>query len=377
MNSEGLRIGITIGLREEAESMWVNGIKQNAVYLAEALRHVPDVRSVRLVNTTAVRITAELPWDQERWPTVQFADAKDDLDILIELGGQIDFAQTEYIKQRGTRLVSYCCGFEYVIAMESVLFDRPLWGHNLFVNLRYDALWVIPQVADTSLHFFQTLRRCPAQVVPFVWDPVFLNERSQALPHAGEYRPRTGPRRLSVMEPNHDVVKFCLYPILIAEEAFRHSPEDIQFMHVTNAEHLATNSKEFVALMNQLSLVQQQKISFVKRFETPQFLSEMTDVVVSHQWGNPLNYFYLEVCWQGYPLVHNASLCPDLGYYYEGNDVQGGSEKLLWAMASHDASWQHYLRRQRQAIGRYLPGAVELTEGYRELLARLMQQPLS
>jgi hypothetical protein len=144
MPGKGLRIGITIGLRSPDESLWINGIKQNAVYLAEALRHVTAVASVQLVNTTDVPVTGALPWNSTRWPTVTFEDAKDSLDVLIELGGQVSAEQTAYIHQRGTRLVSYCCGVEYVNAMQSMLFDRPLWGDGLFINQHYDAVWVIP-----------------------------------------------------------------------------------------------------------------------------------------------------------------------------------------------------------------------------------------
>jgi hypothetical protein len=373
----GLRIGITIGLHQEAETLWNNGIKQNAVFLAEALKASSLVRSVQLVNTTAVRITAALPWDQQRWPTVTFEDAKDSLDVLIELGGQISAVQTDYLKQRGTRLVSYCCGFEYVHTMESILFGRPLWGYDLFVNQRYDDLWVIPQVAPISQHYFSTLRRRPATVVPFVWDPMFIEERSRTLADAGQYKPRPGPRRLSVMEQNLDVVKFCLYPILIAEEAYRKNPDAIAYLHVTNALRLAQESKEFVALMNQLDIVRNHKASFLGVFETPAFLSEMTDVVVSHQWENALNYFYLEVCWQGYPLVHNAHLCADLGYYYPGNDVQAGCARLLEVFEQHDATAEGYTARQRQLISRYLPADPAVAAGYEALLARLMATPLT
>lgn len=371
----GLRIGITIGLHQEAETLWNNGIKQNAVFLAETFKHSRLVASVRLVNTTAVRITAALPWDQRRWPTVAFEDAKDSLDVLIELGGQVSAEQTDYLKQRGTRLVSYCCGFEYVHTMESILFGRPLWGYDLFINQRYDDLWVIPQVAPISQHYFSTLRRRPATVVPFVWDPVFIEERSQALPDAGRYHPRHGPRRLSVMEQNLDVVKFCLYPILIAEEAYRRRPEAIAWLHVTNAMRLAQESKEFVALMNQLDIVRQHKASFLGVYETPAFLSEMSDVVISHQWENALNYFYLEVCWQGYPLVHNAHLCADLGYYYEGNDVEAGCARLLEVFDSHDEQAAGYAARQRELIKRYLPANAEVVSRYEALLLRLMATP--
>lgn len=372
----GLRVGITIGLHHEQETLWNNGIKQNAVFLAEALRHCPNVHSTVLVNTTAVPVTPALPWDLTRWPTTSFEAAKDELDVLIELGGQIDPAQTEYLKARGTRLVSYCCGFEYVHAMESVLFNKPMWGENLFINQRYDDIWMIPQVANISQSYFEVLRRHPAQTVPFIWSPVFLDERAKAVPEGGVYRPHAGPRRLSVMEPNINVVKFCLYPALIAELAYRERPDDIALLQVTNAEHIARNSLEFIGLMNQLDIVRQHKAVFLGRHETPVFLAENTDIVISHQWENPLNYFYLEVCWQGYPLVHNATLCTDLGYYYESNDAEAGARRVVEAIEGHDAQAAAYRARQRQTIGRYLPDDRQLVAAYSVLLDKLTRRPL-
>ncbi len=46
----GLRIGITIGLRDAAESLWINGIKQNALYLCKLFQHSPLRHRVTLVN---------------------------------------------------------------------------------------------------------------------------------------------------------------------------------------------------------------------------------------------------------------------------------------------------------------------------------------
>ncbi|MEO6920195.1 MAG: DUF2827 domain-containing protein [Collimonas sp.] len=375
-SSRNLRIGITIGLHQEGESLWTNGIKQNAVFLAEALKHCPSVQSVHLVNTTAIAITSALPWDQTRWPTVTFEQAKDNLDVLIELGGQISADQTTYLKTLGCRLISYCCGVEYINVLQSILFKRPMWGYDLFVNQRYDAIWMVPQVATSSQSYFETLRRRQALVAPFVWDPIFVNQRSADFPNHGEYRPQPGPKRLTVMEPNNDIVKFCMYPVFIAEEAYRQRPQEIQILQVTNADRLAHESKEFVAVMNQLDIVRQHKAVFLGRFDTPQFLSQMTDVVISHQIENALNYFYFDVCWQGYPLVHNAHMCSDLGYYYEGNSVQNGCRQLLDVLVSHDHGWQDYQARQRQVLERYLPGCRGVTAEYERLLTVLLEQPI-
>lgn len=376
VHMSGLQIGITIGLHHEAETLWNNGIKQNAAFLAEALRHCPRVASVVLVNTTQVPITPALPWDQARYPTRTFDAVKDNVDVLIELGGQIDAAQTAYLKQRGARLVSYCCGFEYVHAMESVLFSRPMGGRNLFVNQCYDDIWIIPQVDNISRSYFEVLRRRTARVVPFIWSPIFLEERARNLPNAGEYQPHEGAKRLSVMEPNINVVKFCLYPIFIAELAYRQRPDCVAILQVTNADQIATNSFEFIALMNQLDIVREHKAVFLGRHETPNFLANNTDIVVSHQLENPLNYFYLEVCWQGYALVHNAHLCADLGYYYKDNEVDEGARCLIDAIETHDAQASQYRERQRAQIARYLPDNHQLVSTYDTLLSELMARPV-
>ncbi|MCA8306694.1 DUF2827 domain-containing protein [Burkholderia seminalis] len=367
----GLRIGITIGLRAPDESLWINGIKQNALFLAKLLMASPHGYRVTLVNTTDVPLTDALPWNRNVYDTRTFADMKDALDVVIELGGQIDGEQTAYLKARGVKLVSYCCGVEYINAMESMLFGRRLWD-SLFINRGYDEVWAIPQIAPSSLPFLQSLRRCPGRVVPFVWDPMFLTDRTRSLPGHGEYRPRSeSGKRLTVMEPNQDVVKFCVYPMLIIDEAYRRDPDAICFTHVTNADRLAHDSPEFVMLMNYLDIVRAGKAAFVGRFDTPDFLATMTDIVVSHQWSNPLNYFYFDVCWQGYPLVHNASLAPDLGYYYPDNDVRRGADALLRALHTHDDDWEAYILRQRKILRRYTWEDSSLVAAYDELLLQL------
>jgi hypothetical protein len=161
----GLRIGITIGLREPNESMWINGIKQNALFLAKLLMRSGRRYQVTLVNTTDVPLTDALPWDRRVFATESFALAKDSVDVLIELGGQISVEQTVYLKSRGVKLVSYCCGVEYINVMESILFGRRLWD-ALFMNWGYDEVWAIPQIAPSSLPFLQSLRRAPDASYP-------------------------------------------------------------------------------------------------------------------------------------------------------------------------------------------------------------------
>ncbi|KAB0644809.1 DUF2827 domain-containing protein [Burkholderia latens] len=365
-----LRIGITIGLHHAGESLWVNGIKQNALYLMKLFKNSPLKHRVTLVNTTAVDIKSGIQWDTDQFPVRTFDDAKDALDVLIELGGQIDSLQTAYLQERGTKVVSYCCGPEYVQMSEAMIFGRRL-ADSIFINQHYDQVWVIPQVVETSAGFFSVLRRREVREVPFVWDPMCIDERTSNLPFGGEYRPTGRPKKLSIMEPNIDVLKFCLYPLLIAEAGYRKRGEKIDYVHVTNAEHLATQSPEFIGIAQYLDLVRDKKVSFVGRYDTPQFLAEHTDIVISNQWGLALNYFYFDVCWNGYALVHNANLCKEIGYFYPGNDVEAGCRQLTEAIDHHDDDWKGYLMRQREQIGRFLPDHPKQIEAYDDLLAGL------
>lgn len=366
-----LSIGITIGLSSASETLWNNGIKQNALYLARLLQNSPLGHRVTLFNTTHIDLSEGLAWDILAFPTRRFQDGCDGLDVLIELGGQISAEQTASIKAQGTKLVSYCCGPEYVQTIEAMIFSRPLYN-SIFINQHYDALWIIPQIWELNRGFLQTLRRSRLQKVPFVWHPMAIEAALQDHPGQGLYQPRSEPKRLTVIEPNIDVLKFCLYPILIAEQAFRQAPDAISFLHVANAERFVHEEREFAALMRQLDIVQAHKASFIGRVVTPHFLAEHSDIVISHQWGLPLNYFYLECCWLGYPLIHNAELIAELGYYYTGSEVEEGAALLVEALLQHDQGAEEYRARQRQQIWRFHADNPELAAAYDDLLFELL-----
>jgi hypothetical protein len=364
-----LRIGITIGLQSPGESLWVNGIKQNALALARLLKASGRGFQVVLLNTTDIPLTPDLGWDLSNPRTVPLNGFEEHLDVLIALGGALDQTTVDAWRARGTKVVAYKCGAEYVQSMQAVLFQRKMGGPPAYPQ-RYDALWQIPQVARTTAAFHAALHRTPSTVVPFIWDPEALEKSCEALPHLGLYQPGPHRKRLSVFEPNLDVVKYCLYPILAAELVYRRSPERIEFLSVLNADHIKDNP-EFLGIMGHLDIVQQKRAFFEGRHQTAWFLAHHTDVVISHQWDNPLNYLYLEVCWLGYPLVHNAELCKNLGYYYSGFDVDAAAARLQEAVEIHDAQAPRYLKEQRRRIQPFLATDPKNIAAYESLIDRL------
>lgn len=82
-----------------------------------------------------------------------------------------------------------------------MIFNRPLWK-DISINRDYDALWNIPQVAETTTQFLQTFRRAPPRTVPFVWDPFLIGATDALRPNGGAYRPQDGAKRLMSPTPS-------------------------------------------------------------------------------------------------------------------------------------------------------------------------------
>lgn len=369
-----LNIGITICLKEDNESVWVNGIKQNAIFLARMLMNSTKKYNVYIINTSHIEITNKLGWDIEKYKTVSFTEYKDKLDIIFILGGSLSKANVTYMQNNGCKVVSYKCGNDYVINMENVMFGRMDQSLSL---PQVDDIWSIPQLINTNQHYWRILHNVERVIeVPFVWHHMFLDQDIKQLQSKGKsvlYEPSTNKKRISVFEPNINVVKFSMYPILIMEELYRKHPELLETVKITNAKKIK-NSKQFISLMNHLSIVKEGKMTFENRYPIPWFLSEHTDIVLSHQWENPLNYAYLDALYMKYPLVHNAYMLKDSGYYYEGFNVIDGYEKIKYAIKYHDENIEEYTEKSEKVLWRYNADNPEITQKYDILIENLINK---
>jgi hypothetical protein len=73
----------------------------------------------------------------------------------------------------------------------------------------------------------------------------------------------------------------------------------------------------------------------------------------------------------GYPVLHNAPLCKDLGYYYENSDTVDGAKKLDYILSKHDENIDAYNERNDKVLMRYYADNMELVETYDKLIYNL------
>jgi hypothetical protein len=373
-------IGITVGLQSENESVWINGIKQNAIFLAKCLKAIGTHDVFILDTSDKVKDLNKVNWDPVEFPIKKYWDVWKDIDILITLGTSFPKENMEQFKLSGKnkKVIKYMCGNNYVIDMERSIFGD---GKSMIStwDLGADEVWYVPQQGYQNHYYYKTVFRCNAIPVPFVWDPMFLeldkNLRIKTGRNIPDYVTRpSSEKRISVFEPNLNTVKYSMIPILIVEESFRNGAvfDNIQ---IASGERLLKNDY-YKSMIKHLDLVNSKppKIKFTPRYPVNHYLAEATDIIISHQWENPLNYAYLDCLYFNFPLIHNADMIKDAGYYYPGFNIKKGSDLLTWVLENHDSNKDEYSSKNQELITRYTVKNQKIIENYDRLIKNLYKK---
>ena len=380
MGTENLKIGITLGLKSNTESIWTNGIKQNVLMLVHLLKNSKKKYDVCILNTFKVDFS-EKPKYLEDIDIHYFDDKFMDMDLIIVMGAQVFDSQLKQFRESGDnkKVISYKCGNNYVLTLEDILFKDNSSGGEYEQEI--DELWYIPQQDEVNRGYYRTLHRTNAIMVPFIWHQKFLHENIVAIQKgfkSGSYKKdwwyddEKEKKIIGIMEPNLNLVKFSLIPTMVVEECYRSEigKKFIDSLRITNSDKIKEN-KKFLSLIKTFDLYKDKKISGEKRYQTAYVLTQHIDILVCHQILNPLNYLYLDACYLGYPVLHNAYMCKDLGYYYEGSDTKEGSEKLSWILENHDKNIEKYNERNDKVLDRYHADNPKLISQYDKLIEGL------
>ena len=378
---KNLKIGITIGLKDNKESIWTNGIKQNILMLHRLLRNSKNNYEIKLLNTIKVDWSVKPDYLKDI-DICTFKDNYMDMDLLIVMGAQISNENIKNFKSNpNKKVIAYKCGNNYVITMENILFKESKPKESYQFDEEYDEVWYIPQQDEVNRGYFKTLYRTNAFIVPFIWHNQFLLEAVKSVETSfkngsfkKDYRYEIGKEKktIGVMEPNLNIVKFSLIPSMITEECYRGEigKKHIKSLMITNSEKI-TKHNEFMSMIRTFDLFKDKKISAESRYQTAYILTQFIDVLVCHQILNPLNYLYLDAVYLGYPVLHNAHMCKDLGYYYENSDTVDGAKQLEYILTEHDKNIDTYNERNDKVLMRYYADNPKLVKIYDKLIYNL------
>ena len=369
-----LKIGITIDLRV---SLFSNGINQNAIYLANLFSEMGHeavlIGPVEGENAHKSREELDLlGLDLNIMDWVDIENHK--WDVIVSLGITVDHRiwSKASAKNQDVKLVRYQCGNHFFLQTEMILFgghpDRQSKTTVPDRDPQSHQIWSIPQMENTNLDFYSYIDgdQRNATVVPFVWDPMVIESYIQRT-HFKEWEPGGDSRKIGIMEPNIGIMKHMIYP-MVACSRYLNDGNRLDAVHSYSTSKLSTN-KDLIRLVRMGNPDLLGKFKALGRFPTIKVLNDHVDAVLSWQMENALNYLYLDIAWLGWPIIHKAHLCPDIGYYYPHNDMQAATDQMKLAFEAHDAA---YKEEQRAKIKRYTYKNKQLHKDYQKLLDNLV-----
>jgi hypothetical protein len=359
------RIGITLLINN---SLFANGVNQNAIYLARVLKSCGYIVDLICGNEKTVNEVTEYEKEINVFNLEKSYNIRYNLIIQVGLTISKKMGSKWKEKNKDIKFVGYECGNHYLIQTERMLFDynrtNSTLGGRFEFDQKMDQIWSIPQMENTNYFFYKFYTgQDKVTVVPFIWDP-FVIEETFKIRNETEYKPRP-IKRCGVMEPNLSVMKNSIFPAVILERSQKNNPLDKVYLFGTE---LIKESKPYIDFIKSLNIYQDKKLTVEARFQTAKVLINHVDFVLSWQWENNLNYLWMDVAWMGYPIVHNGSMCQDIGYYYEGFNGDMAIEKIDEMINNHNNNHEDYLVKNRETIKRYTKENDKLISQYKELV---------
>lgn len=386
-----MNIAITSGFKQN-DTIWKNGIAQNVLMLYDVLNAIDIVDRVTLLN-----VKTEL--DQSKESYLDGYDfmvmnehnldyIRDTYDVLITLGAIPPHNWMDIFKQKDSnKIVFYKGGNTFVNQIEMIMYGQfkgwpavDLSSKNAIENYtNVDEVWMVPQQEFHNKDFYEIAYKTKSRVVPFVWSSKFIEDSAETFRMTGiepmfDYK-QFEKWTLVSFEPNMSVLKNMMPIINYTEHAYRimsdSQKNNFDSLIITNASGHKTN-KELIHSITHFDLFKDKKVFFDGRYPIVYVLAKFSHMVVSHQWGNALNYAYLDACYFGIPLVHNAHLCSDLGYYFEDWKLKDASNLILKVMDERRSDVT-YTERQRSILKRYTTQNQGMLDSYKELLLGLWE----
>lgn len=371
-----MRIGISI-VTHTGQSIWQNGLGQNVIFLAELFQRLDFVQSVVLIDVgDQYAMPPQVDTNAKALRILTIAQATDEVDVIIEMGGALDIQWLDLMRKRGRKVVYYCCGQPFVGLVEPAIFNKATHAPR---PDRCDEIWHLPKDAAFA-PMMRVLHRCDVHQVPFIWHPQFVERRAQEVAELTGLRygfdernvaaDRPPGLQVAIFEPNISVVKTSSIPMLVCDEAYRADPDSVRMMHVLNTLHMKDHAT-MLYFANSLNLVREHKSVFHGRHDIVGFMVQNADAVVAHQWQNEQNYSYLDALYGDYPLIHNSAWLNDAGYYYPGFDAKRGAAQLRYALAHHAAHLDDYRARSMRVFEAVDPFAQHNLDEYAARLLHL------
>jgi len=372
-----INLGLTVQINDKKDSFWVNGIKQNTVTLRDMFALCPNVGSAKLVNLGSLRDYTGTAWQEYEKDIIHFEDVLENLDLLITATVTPSEDMVDRLIEKGIPIVKHVMGNEAWAVEQHTIYESENQFNSYQKRRNYKATWISPHLFDQNKDFFEVITDSPSSIGPYIWTPRFIESHVKTFAEAGKYSESYKPngkkeKRVSVFEPNIGLEKTSFHPTITLEKFYKKRPDLLDFSSLFGANTIKDKNiyREWAVT---LEIAKNKKIFFESRYPIVWSLFEHTDIVLCHQINLSLNYVYFDAAWLGFPIVHNAWMIKDLGFYYSKWDSEKASNLLADVAENFDTKYHdEYLKKSRKIIKKYFWNNSKNIKKYADLLDNVL-----
>lgn len=271
------------------------------------------------------------------------------------------------------RVVQFHCGNHAYFNAEDVVFGR----HNvvrLLYNQWISETWVF-DMHKFAKHYYEHLTQRPCRVMPYMWSPALIDRyvvEKDLAPFCAPAAYEGAPLTLCCFEPNLNVTKTCLVPLLIMNSYYLRARSRVFKCFIFCASEVAKRPqmRDFLRF---LDIAREGKIEIYPRMIFPEVMHSMREkrlcpVIVGHQVANAQNYLMLEALHLDCPVVHNCEWMQTAGLYYAGWNVTAAVEKLAALDDVYVRKHDVYRRRSAAVLESVSPRNFSIVADVKKLL---------
>lgn len=363
--SKNVKIGITT---KSDENLFGNGLNQNVWFLFRLLKVAGY--NVHLVTESDLHKDKKLITEVIKHLTPENVV---EYDMIIEAAYALELKTSDALISSGGVRVAVQYGNRLLIDLENMLFKPNVGG---ITKDKIHEIWCSPHF-EFSMPAISILEKTEMKICPYIWSPDVVTHSYISSGVDPFFKHTTNINNISFFEPNINVVKSCLIPMLITEDLYTRKPELVNEVFNFGSLILKEN-KTFLTTIAKLNIKKDKKISFEGRHRLIWALhKEYAGTIVSHHWENGLNYLQLEAMYFGTPIVHNSEFFKEHGYYYPQWDALEGSRQLEKALTTHKDVFLQERERDRQKLWEFHPDNPKNIQGYVDLIESALSKHLN
>lgn len=312
-----LKIGIIV---DSATSPWVDGASQNAFFIKEIIKKIGfNVDIVSFKNNTV--------FFKEEVKHIYLSDIKY-YDIFLNTSEVLEPDYPLSILSQGKKIISIKHHNTIMMLIDSlnnkktekylINKDRPYESRSLWISTKQS------RFIDT----YEALYKANIKVFPFLWDPYFLINYDDNFHKDSFIKNKDQLKKIAVFETNQNFYKNLILPLTLCESLNFKNKNLLDSIYIGSSDIIKDNLM-FQSFAKKLTLFSENKILFTKKYPLYSiFKNNIGNTVVSNQIYNEDNYIYLETLFYNRPLIHNNLFMKDTGYYYNGMNIENGSNLL-------------------------------------------------